>query len=592
MKMRKHKIIISIVLICSLLTAAFTMVATSADAPASTDAIVGVGSYSSSEEVVYALLKGDGSVENAWVVGTLNVEAAGNVTAFGEFTEVKNLTSTRTIDYSGEQLNVNADAGRFYWQGELSQKELPWNVALTYKLDGKAVSSAELAGSDGSFELLIETSQNTSFDKAFFENYMLQVTVTLDTAMCKSIVADGATAANAGSNKTLAFTVMPGADGLIGLSADVSCFELDSITFAAVPFSMALELGDLSGYTGDFAKLADAISELNTGVQELRDGSAALSDGAALLASGSKDFNSGLSQVTAGGTQLKSGSAAIIAALGGLDGADMSSLAQLPAALRQMAVGLDELGATLTAISSGYSQAYGALGSAIAAIPEASVSEADIYVLMAANQENATIAALVENYQAAQTVKGTYAAVSEAFTGVSAALPAMSTGISEISGGLTAMATQIEVGFSGSGAGLGDMAAQYMQFHTGLVAYIDGVSALAGGYSQLNNGITELSIGTSELYGGVDGLADGVRELDDETSQLPDKIDEMADEMLSEYTSGDFEPVSFLSDKNENVELVQFVFRTNAIELPKAPAAPATVVEKSTFWTRLLDLFR
>jgi len=309
------------------------------------------------------------------------------------------------------------------------------------------------------------------------------------------------------------------------------------------------------------------------------------------LAGGSNDFNSGLTQLGAGGAALKSGSSAIVAALSGLDGGDMSSLTQLPTALLQLAGGLDEIGATLDTLSGGYSQALGALSGAIAAIPEPSVSEADIYTLMAANPGNKTIAALVENYQAAQTVKGTYTAVSEAFTGVEAALPALKTGIAEISGGLNAMATQISAGF-GENADLGDMAAQYALFHDGLVAYIDGVTALGSGYSRLNSGILELSGGISEFNDGIKTLSDGVGELDLETSQLPGKIDDMIEEMTSEFTGVDFKPVSFLSDKNENVELVQFVFRTGKIELPPAPATVRPEPAAQTFWSRLFDLFR
>ena len=596
--MRKFKIIISVALICSLLTAAVAMIAAAAAAPSTAEVIAGNGSYSSSEEVVYALLDSVGAVDNLWVVGTLEVDKAGIVEVYADVSEVKNLTSTSQITFgvslspmgllSDGTVFAMAETGRFYWQGTPRQKELPWDISITYKLDGRDINAAELAGTNGRFELRIETSQNKSFDEVFFKNYMLQITATLDTARFKNIIAPGATASNAGSDKTLAFTVMPGTNGLIELSADVTDFELDSITFAAVPFSMGIDLGDLSGYTGDFTKLADAITELNTGVQELRDGAAILSDGTCRLAGGSAEYRAGLTQISTGGAALKNGSASIISALGELEGADMPGLAQLPAALKQMSAGLKEIGATLNMLSGGYSQALDALGGAISAIPDGSVTEADIYALMAANPGSSTVAALVANYQAAQTVKGTYAAVSEALTGVQTALPALAAGVSEISGSLTAMAAQLEAGFGGDSSGLGGMAAQYTQFHGGLVAYIDGVAALAAGYAQLHSSIAELADGTLEFSGGAQALADGVQELDNETSKLPDKIDDMT----SEYTGGDFEPVSFLSDKNNSVELVQFVFRTSAIRLPAKPVAAQPEPSKQTVWTRLLDLFR
>ncbi|NLB29207.1 MAG: YhgE/Pip domain-containing protein [Clostridiales bacterium] len=589
--MRKYKIVISAAVICAIITAALTGIMVTAEAPpVSADSVATAGSYSSSEEVVYALLGNDGAVNNVWVVGTLDVESPGNVKVFGDLTELKNLTTTDDIGYSDGELTINAGAGRFYWQGALRQKELPWNVAVTYFLNGAEVSASGLAGASGGFEMRIETSQNKNFDEVFFKNYMLQVTVTLDTAKCKNIVAAGATAANAGSDKTLAFTVMPDTNGSIGLSADVTNFELESIAFAAVPFSMDIDIGDLSEYTSDFAQLADAITELNDGVQMLRDGAEKLSDGAGELADGSAEYRSGLTKIASGSAELKSGSEAIVSALGELGGGDMSSLTQLPAALRQMAGALKEISSTLETLSGGYSQALAALDGAIAAIPEADIAEADLYALHAANPGNKTVDALVANYQSAQAVKGTYATVSDVFTGVDTALPELKSGVSQVSVALTLMANRIESGLGG--ADTADMASQYMQFHSGLVSYIDGVVALAEGYSALHSGISEFADGVTELRDGVNELADGMDELDGETSQLPDKIDEMADELVSEYTGGDFEPVSFLSDKNDGVELVQFVFRTDAIKAPDKAVAPEKAAEEQTFWTRLANLFR
>src|SRR5699024_11861518 len=43
-----------------------------------------------------------------------------------------------------------------------------------------------------------------------------------------------------------------------------------------------------------------------------------------------------------------------------------------------------------------------------------------------------------------------------------------------------------------------------------------------------------------------------------------DLMEEEVEEMLEEYENEDFEPASFVSDKNEKVDVVQFVLQTEA----------------------------
>ena len=51
------------------------------------------------------------------------------------------------------------------------------------------------------------------------------------------------------------------------------------------------------------------------------------------------------------------------------------------------------------------------------------------------------------------------------------------------------------------------------------------------------------------------------------------------------------EPVSFVSEKNTNVESVQFVMQTDAIEVEETDEAAAAQEEKLSFWQKLLRLF-
>lgn len=52
------------------------------------------------------------------------------------------------------------------------------------------------------------------------------------------------------------------------------------------------------------------------------------------------------------------------------------------------------------------------------------------------------------------------------------------------------------------------------------------------------------------------------------------------------------DPVSFVSEKNTNVDSVQFVIQTDAIEMEEVETVQDTTEEDSSLWQKFLDLFR
>lgn len=142
--------------------------------------------------------------------------------------------------------------------------------------------------------------------------------------------------------------------------------------------------------------------------------------------------------------------------------------------------------------------------------------------------------------------------------------------------------------------------------HAGLISPEDAKTAqgmfeklpvLLAGANELAAGADALACGTEDLYNGVLKLKDGIAELSDGTLQLRDQssdidtqVDDKVDEMLDEYRSKEFTPVSFVSPKNTNVAAVQFVIKTADIRLPDEEPAPAEEPGDGTFWERVRDL--
>lgn len=599
--------------------------AAAADAPAATGA----------EEVIYAKLDAAGEPLSAYAVVALNGDAGESVTHYGAYTAVENLTDTSALTYEDGAVTATIpEGGRLYYQGTLESFELPWDIAIGYELDGRSISPAELGGQSGALEMSLSVKPNGNAPGAFADEMMLQITVTLDASLCKNISAGGATVANAGGDKTLAFTVLPGAEAEYTVTADVEDFTMAGLTIAGVNYDIASAMGDTAEITDGVGQMTDAISQLS-------DGASQLASGAGSLRSGAGSFGSGLSTLSAGSAELVAGSeqiagalsqisaslpgagtdaeaAAAAAAAAGMDpeaaaaaaagaqsaGAgmtlDLSALAQLPAGLEQAADGLEQAGAALAQLAEGYGAAYPALEQAVEAIPEPSVSEEDIGALMALAPDNAALAALVANYQAAQTVKAVWAQASAAFEAVQDNLPALAEGVNSAAASLRQTAQQISAAMSATGgqidlsgllqltSGLSQLAQSYSAFHEGLVSYAGGVDALSANWSSVYSGISSLASGAGEL-------SDGVAALDEETSKIPELIDELTGGPAEDESADASAQASFLDGRNGDTASVQFVIMTEGISEPEAEEEPAPAEEDKGFfaelWDRIVALF-
>ena len=374
MRNRVVKTMIMVVIVCGLIVGNISTASQEASESKSVyastskgEVVTSAGVIESKEEVIYSSIGTDGTVLNNYTVNILNVTASGEVYDYGYYDSLKNLTNINPIQYEEGKVSVAADKGRFYYQGNLSDKNLPWNIMITYQLDGEEIEGKDLAGKTGVLEVNIKTSRNPQIKDSFYNNFMMQVSVTLDSENCQNIVAEGGTFANAGSDKLITFTVMPGKDGDITLKSDVSNFEMKGITISAVPFSMKVDIGDTSKMTEGLSSLSDAIKQLNEGISELNTGAEQLRDGASSLKEGSKEYQAGIKKLADNSDTLVSGSEKILEDLQYIDAKEGNStlseqyrafnngLAAYTEAVKALAEGYEELNSGIASVSGGMS---------------------------------------------------------------------------------------------------------------------------------------------------------------------------------------------------------------------------------------------
>ena len=194
------------------------------------------------DEVIYSKLELDGSVRGVFVVNIFTSDKAERATDTGSYTNVQSLGGGTIDSWDGKQVTFSKEPGSFYYQGDLDKTSLPWTFKFRYTLDGKTITADQLAGSSGALDIHLDVAAGDAESKAFFDHYLMQITVTLPTDKAKNVVAPDAARAYSGESQVLTFATMPGKSASYTVKADVENFTMPAIQIAAVPFNMEIEL--------------------------------------------------------------------------------------------------------------------------------------------------------------------------------------------------------------------------------------------------------------------------------------------------------------------------------------------------------------
>lgn len=182
-------------------------------------------------ENVYVRLEQNGEVKGTYVINSFDVTKEGEITDYGDYDRVQNLTNLDELESDKDEHTFIAPKGKFYYQGDIDKADLPWTFDIIYTLDGEEVEKDKLAGREGELEICLKVRKNPAFtDETLFRSYMLQVSFTLDPELCDKIQAEGATISDAGANENVTFIVNPGTETDLVITTDVENFEMDDIS--------------------------------------------------------------------------------------------------------------------------------------------------------------------------------------------------------------------------------------------------------------------------------------------------------------------------------------------------------------------------
>lgn len=370
--------------------------------------------------------------------------------------------------------------------------------------------------------------------------------------------------------------------------------------------------------------LQNGMKSMQTGLDTLNSQSSALTDGSKQIKTTLETIQTNLSAVSISTEQLQeltSASGKIKEGINSLsDGIatlqNNLGYAQYKAAMSQNGLDIDSLKSNNQQTITNCSDQIESLKQTIAALEGQDGYESQVAQLQAQISNLENIIQLLNANNAAIGGTESYlnnvsSGVEDLYTGVTTLkneYDKFDTAISELSNSLSDMVTKM----SALTSGINQLVSSYEEFDTGLNSYTNGVATVVSGYNQMIHGISslasgskelltgtdKLSSGSSELYDGIISLCDGAKELNAgtselnaETSKMDTEIQDKIDEILSSIDGEETETKSFVSEKNTNVDNVQFVIKTAAIEKEEIKVEEKEQTKSKTLWQKFTQLF-
>ena len=279
----------------------------------------------SKDETVYVLTGADGSVKKVIVSDWIkNALGSSTITDSGELKDVENVKGDESYTMNPDGMRVwDAQGNDIYCKGSID-KELPVNLSVSYKLDGKTVSADELAGKSGKVTIRFDYKNNQyqtvtidGKNEKIYVPFAMLTGILLDNDVFTDVEVSNGKMINDGDRTAVLGIAFPGLQENLAISkndfeipsyveitANDKNFEMmNTVTIATNEIFNKIDTDGLDS-AGD---LTSALGSLTDAMTQLTDGSSALYDGLCTLLDKSGELIAGIDKLAAGAEQLRAG---------------------------------------------------------------------------------------------------------------------------------------------------------------------------------------------------------------------------------------------------------------------------------------------
>ena len=498
------------------------------------------------DESVYVKADTSGNVNSTTVTEWLKNPGKGTFADTSELKDIKNIKGEEAFQESGSgQLTWEADGKDIYYQGT-TEKEMPVEVKISYKLNGKEIEPEDLQGKDGKVEITFDYENNSKQladvngeQEEMYTPFTMVTALMLPTDEYQNVTIDHGKIISDADKNIVVGIAFPGLEE--NLKLEGTDFEIpDSVTITAdvenasvgptitVASSEILDQFDFSDVK-DFDGLEDSVEELENAADQLvdgsrdaSDGSRALSDGSGTLVDGTEALADGIytlneksGSLIGGVSALANGVSAYTDGVGTLAkgsqelkaGADAlkAGAAGAQAGIKAAKAGADQLAAGYTDEESGAVAGANALSAGVQQLSDSLGSASSISLT---EEQKVMITGMAE--QMAQTAAD--AMPEEAFPSIEA----KQMYVSNLSAGYADVLMQQ---FTNTMNTTADAVKQQIKSNVD-AQLLPGAQRLCAGIGTLSEGTLALQQGLNQLYAGSDALVQGTDSLCQGTAAL------------------------------------------------------------------------
>lgn len=552
-------------------------------------------------ETVYITADANGNVQS--IISSVYINNPGkaeSITDYTDLTGIENILGSEPPEITGDKVTFLTEGEDVCYQG-VSEKELPFSVEIEYYLNGKRMSSEDIAGKSGKLRMEIKTTNRLYEDVevdgeivTLYVPFTLIAMISLDETYA-NVTADGAkVSAQAGQISVMA-VLFPGLEESLGLSqndnindsvtieADVTEFELSGITL--IGMTGIVDQNDLAGID-DVASLTEALNELNDASAELYKGARKLNKGMDAFIEGLGDYLNATGELSSAAAELASGA---------------TSLAE---GNYSLAIGLMELHKGVKEMADGLFDAYDMIDDIFAdGVPDSVVRsvrssiEGALKIIVqddvlgdvkneARRQLNDLVkSGTITQEQADVIYQEVIASISaeRIISNVDKALSnermrqiaddiwkmigsqAIVVSIKQMVGQLVSAVNELERGINQLYLGAGELSNGVAKFESGIIEYAEGMAEFAKSSDVLLEALATIGTGVDSITYGLKQLSqDGMQRIIDETSEIDVSLarKDALLELSASYTS--------FTATRENIDgSVQFLLTTEEIVMER-----------------------
>ena len=269
------------------------------------------------DETVYTNAKSNGEQYQTIVTDHLiNEEDEKLLKDMTNLLNIENTSGDEKFTQDGESLVWEADSNDIYYKGETNQ-ELPVKLNIKYELDGKEISSEEIAGKSGKVKITIsfenqeehEVKINGKTEK-MYTPFVVATGTYIKNDNNKNIEVTNGKAIDDGSKTMVVGLTFPGMQESLNIDKDT--LEIPT-TIEITMDTTNFEMSNIINYTTPkliedseldiFSKLDEIYSKVETlqsASKQIENGAKTLSDGTTTYVEKSEEFNQALNQFSNG----------------------------------------------------------------------------------------------------------------------------------------------------------------------------------------------------------------------------------------------------------------------------------------------------